>query len=178
MKNQTLETVLEIPEGISIQANGMTVELEGKGKKNSKTFTAQGVTLSVQGNQFKITAARSNKKGLRFSNTIYAHVNNMIQGLQKGYEYKLTAVYSHFPMNIQVKGSTVEIHNFIGQKEIRKARIMPGTEVSIKGKDLTVKGHDLEAVGQTAANIENATRLTGKDLRVFQDGVYILKEKR
>src|SRR3989338_76459 len=152
MKNQKLETVLEIPEGIALHIQGMTVEAEGKEKKNSKIFTAQGITLSVEGNQFKIMAVRADKKGLRFSNTIYAHVNNMIQGLQKGYEYKLTAVYSHFPMNIQIKGKTVEIHNFIGQKEIRKARIMEGTEVSVRGKDVIVKGHDLEAVGQTAAN--------------------------
>ncbi|PSP31946.1 50S ribosomal protein L6, partial [Halobacteriales archaeon QH_10_67_22] len=32
---------------------------------------------------------------------------------------------------------------------------------------------DIEAVGQTAADIEQLTRVQDKDVRVFQDGVYI-----
>mgnify|MGYP000225838052 CR=1 FL=1 len=31
-----------------------------------------------------------------------------------------------------------------------------------------------EKVGQTAANIEKATRVKGYDTRVFQDGIYLV----
>ena len=81
MKNQKLETVVEIPEGITARVQKMTVEVEGKGKKNVKTFTAKGLSLEVHGQQFKIIAPRMDKKSVRFSNTIQAHIQNMIQGI-------------------------------------------------------------------------------------------------
>jgi len=36
-----------------------------------------------------------------------------------------------------------------------------------------VEGIDIEHVGQTAANIELATKVKDKDRRVFADGIYI-----
>jgi len=36
-----------------------------------------------------------------------------------------------------------------------------------------VKGVSVEDVGQTAANVEQATRIKRKDQRIFLDGVYI-----
>ena len=38
-----------------------------------------------------------------------------------------------------------------------------------------MKGVDKEEVGQTALNIEQATRIKGKDPRVFQDGCYLFE---
>ena len=35
-----------------------------------------------------------------------------------------------------------------------------------------VNGVDIEEVGQTIANIRQATRIRDRDSRVFQDGVY------
>jgi ribosomal protein L6P/L9E len=32
---------------------------------------------------------------------------------------------------------------------------------------------DIQAVGQTAANIQQATRIRRKDLRKFLDGIYV-----
>jgi large subunit ribosomal protein L6 len=39
---------------------------------------------------------------------------------------------------------------------------------------VTLSGPSIEDVGQTAADIEQLTRVTDKDTRVFQDGVYIV----
>ena len=35
-----------------------------------------------------------------------------------------------------------------------------------------VRGIDKEKVGQTVANIERATKVKNRDIRVFQDGIY------
>ena len=43
----------------------------------------------------------------------------------------------------------------------------------IKGDIIIVEGIDKELAGQTAARIEQSTRITNKDRRVFQDGCYI-----
>tara|TARA_Y100000310_G_scaffold291519_1_gene319532 strand:- start:336 stop:590 length:255 start_codon:yes stop_codon:yes gene_type:complete len=76
-------------------------------------------------------------------------------------------------MNVKVDGDKVVIKSFLGETTERVARIMPGAEVEVKGSQITVKSHDIEAAGQTAANLEKATRLTGRDRRIFQDGIYI-----
>jgi len=39
-----------------------------------------------------------------------------------------------------------------------------------------LNGPNLEDAGQTAANIERATKIKGFDPRVFQDGIYIIEK--
>ncbi|MGC8671205.1 MAG: 50S ribosomal protein L6, partial [Thermoprotei archaeon] len=41
------------------------------------------------------------------------------------------------------------------------------------GDIIKVRGPDKYAVGQTAANIVSACKLSGYDRRVFQDGIFI-----
>lgn len=108
--------------------------------------------------------------------TIRAHINNMIKGVTEGFTYKLKIRYAHFPMKVSVKGNEVIIENFLGEKHPRRARIMEGVTVKISGEDVIVTGIDKEKVGQTAANIEQATRIKGRDPRVFQDGIYIVEK--
>jgi len=50
---------------------------------------------------------------------------------------------------------------------------MEEVEVELNGNDITVTGHNKEKTGQTAANIEKSTRLTNKDRRRFQDGIFM-----
>src|SRR5213592_3905829 len=63
-----------------------------------------------------------------------------------------------------------------GERSPRVARIIPGVKITVKGADVTLEGPDLAAVSQTAANIENCTKIRNKDIRIFQDGVYITKK--
>src|SRR3972149_4636613 len=72
------------------------------------------------------------------------------------------------------KGNEFLIENLLGERHPRKAAILADTTVTIEGDQVVLQGPDLEAVGQTAANIERATKIQGRDPRVFQDGVYIV----
>jgi len=100
----------------------------------------------------------------------------MVAGVKEGFTYEMKIVYSHFPLKATVKGSEFIIENFLGEKFPRKTRILGETKVEVKGDQVLLTGADVEAVGQTAANIEQATRIRGFDPRIFQDGIYITKK--
>ena len=50
-------------------------------------------------------------------------------------------------------------------------------KVSVKGDEVTITGVNKEDVGQTMANLEQATKIRGKDPRVFQDGIYLVSKE-
>lgn len=95
-----------------------------------------------------------------------------------GFQYKMRAVYAHFPINcVTSEGNTViEIRNFLGEKYIRRVQMAPGVTVvnSTAQKDeLIVEGNDIEAVSGSAALIQQSTTVKNKDIRKFLDGLYV-----
>jgi len=55
------------------------------------------------------------KKELAAVRTVCSHIENMLKGVTKGYQYKMRAVYAHFPINcVTTENNTViEIRNFL-----------------------------------------------------------------
>ena len=174
--DEDISTKYPLPEGFSATVEGNTLRINGSGKENSKKFNSREMTVNVEGGEIIVTPKENRKKSHSMVNAFIAHVKNMCNGLANGFEYKLEIVYSHFPMTVAVKGKQVEISNVAGSKKMRIARIFGDTVVQVKGKEVSVKGSNKEDTGQTAANIEQVTRIKGKDSRVFQDGIYITEK--
>ncbi len=170
------EKIIEIPENVSAHLEGKSLSLKCNSAGNSKKFKAAGIRLSLDGNKIIISSIRTTKKVDAVANTLEKHIKNMLQGLREDYEYRLSVVYSHFPINVAVKQGLVEVNNFLGEKKPRRAKILGATRVEVKGAEITVRGNSKEDAGQTAANLEQATRISARDRRVFQDGVYITKK--
>ncbi len=170
---KTIERKIALPEGIEAAIDGKKVCVSAGAKKNERVFHAEEIDFQKSGNEIILRAETDTKKINAILNSVEAHLRNMVSGLQNDYEYKLSVVYSHFPITVTVKGNIVEITNFAGEKKPRKARIFGQTNVQVKGKEIFVKGHNKEDVGQTAAGIETAARVPKKDKRVFQDGIYL-----
>ncbi len=173
-----IEEFVDIPEGVDITVDGLTVTVKGpKGTLTREFKTKEEVHIDKEGNRIKIWALFPRRKTKAMIGTIRAHINNMITGVTKGYVYKLRIHYRHFPMNVSVEGNKVVIKNFLGEKHPRYADILDGVTVKVKGKEeIIVEGIDKERVGQTAANIEQATIVKKKDPRVFVDGIYIVEK--
>ena len=99
------------------------------------------------------------KKELAAVRTVCSHIENMLKGVTKGYQYKMRAVYAHFPINcVTTEGNTViEIRNFLGEKFIRRVKMAPGVTVvnSQKQKDeLILEGNSLEDVSRSGEHIK------------------------
>jgi len=171
---------ITLPEGVSASIEGEVVTISKEGESLSREFRHHKVEIrSVEGNlEVFVNLPRRSDKAL--AGTWAAHLRNMARGVNEGFEYRLKAVFSHFPMSLKVEGKQLTIANLFGEKVPRVAKL-PWTpaevEVRVESKtDVVVKGADREKVGQTAANIERACRIKKRDRRVFQDGVYIISK--
>lgn len=168
---------VSLEEGITAEINNGELTLSKGGRAVKKKFSIKNIEIKTDGNSLDIVPSRARKEIHAIVNAVASEIKNMQTGLTNGYEYKMEIVYSHFPMNISVKGKIVEINNLSGGKNPKHAEIVGGdTKVDIKGKDVLVTGSDKEAVGQTCGNLEKATKIFGKDVRIFQDGIYIVKK--
>ncbi len=170
-----MEKRIKLPEGFEAEVSNGLVKLNYNGKTESKWFKTKLIELHKEGDEIIIKGVNSKRRTIAMVNTAASIIRNLIKGLEKGYVYRLKIIHSHFPMNVQVSGREVIISNFIGERKPRKAKIIgENTVVEIKGKEIIVKGTNKEHVGQTAANIEQATRVKARDPRVFHDGIYLV----
>ena len=166
-------TELPIPEDVTAETDHLDLEVEGPNGSVSRRLWYPDVSVSVEDDTVVIESENDDAKTMSTLGTFESHVRNMCHGVTEGWEYELEVFYSHFPMQVEVEGDEVLIENFLGERAPRRTTIHGDTEVDVDGETVTVSGPDIEAVGQTAADIEQLTRVRDKDVRVFQDGVYI-----
>jgi len=172
---ETVKTV-EIPEGVEGMLDGRLVTIKGEKGELTRDFSHAPIKIQLDRKTVTVQASWPRKKEAALVGTVRSHIQNMIKGVTTGFTYKLKIVFSHFPITVKIIGKTLNIENFIGERNPRKAKIMGDTKVIIKGDDIIVQGINLEDVSQTAANIQNATKIRNKDPRVFLDGIYVYEQ--
>jgi large subunit ribosomal protein L6 len=170
---------VEIPEGVVVEIEGSSkIRVKGKLGQVAKDLSHVNVKLELVSNKILVKLMGRGRRAKALLGTIRSMIENMIVGVTRGFTYKMKIVAAHFPITVKVQGDTVYIENFIGERSHRIAKIVgEGTRVEVRGEDVIVKGVDKEAVGQTAANIEQATKVRKKDPRKFLDGTYVYEKK-
>ncbi len=173
-----LKEEILLPEGVSATFEGVTITISGEKGSLIRTFSHPKIDVVQSEGKIEISCNKSpHRKEKALVGTFKAHLNNMIVGVTEGFSYTMKTVYSHFPIKTKVDGKLFIIENFLGERNPRKACIVEGVKVTAKGDDVTVSGIDKEKVGQTVANIERATKVKKRDIRVFQDGVYLISKR-
>jgi large subunit ribosomal protein L6 len=173
MRLPEISKIIQVPDGVEVTIEGRKVTV--KGAKGALTRDFSYVPISIEGNgkTVRVWAEWPRKKEAALVGTIYSHIQNMITGVEKGFSYKLKIVFSHFPISVKVQGKTVAIENFTGERRARRVKMIGDVKVKVQSEDIVVEGINLEDVSQTAANIEQATKVKKKDPRVFLDGIYV-----
>jgi len=164
---------IQVPDDVEVSLEGKKFTVKGPKGTLFRDFSFAPISLKLDGRTVCIRAEWPRKKEASLVGTLRSHVQNMITGVRKGFTYKVKIVFSHFPISVKLKNKTVLIENFTGERSPRKAKIIGDVQVKIQSEDVFVQGIDLEDVSQTAANIEQATRVKRKDPRIFLDGLYV-----
>ncbi|KTG09257.1 50S ribosomal protein L6 [Haloprofundus marisrubri] len=167
---------IEIPDDASAEVDHLDLTVEGPNGSVTRRLWYPDVSVSVEDDHVVVESDNENAKTNATIGTFESHIRNMLYGVTDGWEYRMEVYYAHFPMQVSVQGNEVVIENFLGEKAPRRAEIRGDTDVQVDGEEVILTGSDKEAVGQTAASIEQLTRVTDKDTRVFQDGVYITEK--
>ena len=176
IKGEGIKLEIEIPEGVEVIIEKNLVKVKGAKGELDREFPLKDIKISRKENRIILTCPSNRRINRALLGTTNAHIKNMIHGVSKGVMYKMKMVYSHFPMNVKVQGDALIIDNFLGEKHPRKAKILEGVDIEVKKQDVMLRGIDKGNVSQTAANIEQATKIKNRDRRIFQDGIYILEK--
>mmetsp|Transcript_67777 Transcript_67777/g.209578 ORF Transcript_67777/g.209578 Transcript_67777/m.209578 type:complete len:189 (+) Transcript_67777:84-650(+) len=180
MKTLVQEESIKVPKGVTITIKAKKVEVKGKHGTLTRDFKHMPIELWV-GNAGKEVKARmyfAKSKQLSMLRSVCSHINNLFDGVQKRFEYRMRLVYAHFPINANItnNGTTVELRNFLGEKIVRTVNMLPGVKVekSSQTKDeLVVSGTDIDLTSRSAALIRQSCLVKNKDIRKFLDGIYV-----
>ncbi len=168
---------IEIPGDIVCTYTNKIIHCKKDSIEISKKFDSPLIEFRINSNAIILESRKSDKRRRKTINSFIAHIKNIFQGLDRPYQYKLEACNVHFPMSLKIEGSKLAINNFLGEKTPRYAEILPNVNVLINGTQITLSSPDKEAAGQTASNMELATKVKNRDRRIFQDGIYIVSKQ-
>ncbi|MHA2231276.1 MAG: 50S ribosomal protein L6 [Candidatus Hodarchaeales archaeon] len=174
------EKTIHIPAEVQLELNEKAVTVKGPKGELSRGFDRLPVYIDYNKDEGHV-AIRS-FFGRQFERaivgTVAGHIENMIVGVTKAFEYKLKIISSHFPMTVKRTGDQIEVKNHYGERAAKYAKIVGNTQMKVVGDDVILTGIDKEALGQTAANLQEITRLRGKrrkDPTTFMDGIYLFE---
>lgn len=171
---QTIEENLTIPEGITVTVEQGLISVKGPKGEVQRDFRDPGVSISSKEGSIVFHSKDATRREKKRLYTYRAHVRNMLRGVQEGHTYQVKICSGHFPMNVSVQNGKMVVKNFLGEKFPRELKLIEGVQIKQDGDTITLTGCNKEKVGQCAADMEQLTRITNRDRRIFQDGLYII----
>ncbi len=168
-----IEEDVKIVEGVEASIEENKFKVKGPKGELVRSFD---VKIVKEEDKIKISVSNPKRREAAKVKTIAAHIRNMMKGVKDGFTYKMKVVYVHFPISIKIEEGRVLIQNFLGERKPREAKIVGDTKVTVKGDDVIIEGINIEDVGQTAANIQQATKIKRKDQRKYIDGIYVYEK--
>merc|ERR1712167_185601 len=179
MKTINAKASVTIPDNVKCELKSRVVKITGPRGVLTKSFRHMSVDMYMPDDkQIAVEKWWASSKELSVIKTVTSHIQNMIDGVTKGFQYRMKMVYSHFPTNAQIGagGKDVDIVNFIGQKVKFHVDALEGVKIERDAKEntqLVIHGNDIENVSRTCALISQSCAVKKKDIRKFLDGIYV-----
>ena len=164
---------IEVPKGVTVTVNGRTVTI--KGAKHSLSYEHRPeVQVASADNKITVTRTGDNKESRAYHGLTRALLNNMVEGVSKGFRKELEIVGVGW--TARVAGKKIALN--VGYADVREVEIPAGVTVEVAQTRITVSGPDKQAVGQLAAAIRAERKpepYNGKGIK-YVDEVLIRKE--
>ncbi len=132
------------------------------------------VTISVADGKVMVTPKNTSKLARSLWGTYGSHIKNMIAGVNKKYEKKLTL--EGIGYRVELQGKSLKF--LVGFSHPVVLPIPEGLAVAVEKNAMTVSGIDKDAVGQFAANIRSVKKpepYKGKGIRY--EGEYVRQKQ-
>lgn len=171
-----LAAMIPIPEKVEVKLENGLLTAKGPKGECGRMFIHPLIKIEIKDRSIVVACDNATKREKTMFYTFVAHIKNILKGADEGFVFKLKICPGHFPMNVGISNNVLSIKNFLGEKVPRKVALSPSVKVRIEGDIIVVESVDKELGGQTAAAIEQATRITKRDRRIFQDGIYITEK--
>ena len=171
-------TEIQIPDNVKVNLKGSMLHVQGPLGHAYKNFKKIPVVIEVNDNKILLKQTGERKKHYAILNTAKSIIQTLCSGVIDGFTIKMKVVYSHFPITVKVEGKKILIENFQGERAPRICIIRGDTTVIAKGDDVIISGPVLTDVSQTAANVQQKSKVKNKDHRVFLDGIYRYSESK
>ncbi len=167
---------IAVPKGVDVAITADQITVKGSGGSLTRTLNAL-VTIKNDAGTLSFAPANDSTEADAMSGTMRALVNNMVNGVGKGFEKKLSLVGVGF--RAQATGSKLNLQ--IGFSHPVVKEMPPGVKVATPTQtEILISGADRQQVGQVAAEVR-AFRppepYKGKGIR-YADERVVLKETK
>ena len=139
---------IALPSGIEAKVDN-TKLIISKGKESKELETYGRVDITIENNEIKFSVETMDRASKAFWGTYRALTNNMIIGLDKGFEKKLEI--NGVGYRAAVKGKDLELN--LGFSHLINYPIPAGLDILVEKNIITIKGNDKQQVGQVSAEI-------------------------
>ena len=168
---------INIPETVEVKISSDSVNVKGPLGELNQHLTGD-VKISEVDKVLNFSAVKQTKHSKAMSGTIRALVNNMIQGVSKGFEKKLTLIGVGYKASAQGNKLNLEL----GFSHSITHNLPDGVSAQTPSQtDIVLKSSNKQIIGQVAAEIR-AYRppepYKGKGVRYFDEQVVIKEAKK
>ncbi|WP_085300448.1 50S ribosomal protein L6 [Cognaticolwellia mytili] len=159
-----------IPAGVTITLSGQDIKVKGPIGELSHTIHSD-VVVSQEENNIITTIVADVKGAWAQAGTVRSLINNMVEGVSKGFEKKLLLN----GVGYRAKAAGKSLNLSLGFSHPVDHAIPEGITVETPSQtEITLKGADKQLVGQTAANIRAYRKpepYKGKGIRYSDENV-------
>jgi large subunit ribosomal protein L6 len=144
---------IPVPGGVKVAVDGRTVRVEGpKGKLAWEHRSEVSVKFDEAAKQIVVARENDERPARAFHGLTRALINNMIDGVAKGYEKRLEIIGVGYQANI--KGKSISLRVGLANELVRE--IPAGLTVTCPdATHVVIQGADKQQVGQFAAELRS-----------------------
>jgi large subunit ribosomal protein L6 len=168
---------VEMPKGVEASINAQEITVKGPLGSLTQALTGQ-VKIDLDSNKMTFAAADDSREAKAMSGTVRALVANMVTGVSKGFERRLSLVGVGY--RAQAQGDSIKLQ--LGYSHDIVHPMPVGVKVECPTQtEVVLKGADKQRVGQVAAEIRayrEPEPYKGKGVRYVGEKVVIKETKK